>query len=101
MLQSQPLIDKVTMRSQRAPNCGDLGLEQISPIKIIDAQHINSVDGISANPKNEKEFASASHDKTIKIWDATKFTVKHDIAKAGKEMLNGLWSVQYEKQAGK
>jgi len=98
-MQIQPLADNVTGRAQRNPNCGDLGLKQISPIKMMD-DHENSVDGICANPSNEKEFASCSHDKTIKIWDATKFTIKHDIG-GGKEELGGLWSVAYDKQAGK
>ena len=100
MQTSQPLADNVTGRTQRNPNCGDLGLPQISPIKMID-EHVNSVDGICAHPTNEKEFATCSHDRTIKIWDATKFTLKHDIEKAGKEQIGGLWSIAYDKQAGK
>jgi len=100
MMQSQPLVDNVTGRTQRAPNCGDLGIPIIEPFKIID-EHVNSIDGLTAHPQNEKEFASCSHDKTLKIWDATKFTLKHDIARAGKEELGGLWSVAYEKQTGK
>jgi WD40 repeat protein len=104
MIASQPLGDNVTGRAQRNPNCGDMGITQISPIKIIDAEHINSVDGIAAHPTNEKEFASCSHDETLKIWDATKFTLKHDIGEGLQKKpsaLGGLWSVAYDKQAGK
>lgn len=35
-------------------------------------EHENSVDCISANPRNPNEFATGSHDKSIKIWDASR-----------------------------
>ena len=57
-------------------------------------EHLNSVDGLQANPTNPKEFTSASHDKTIKIWDATKFTPK--VTLTGHE--SGVWCVNYNKK---
>ena len=35
-------------------------------------EHVNSVDCICVNPKNANEFATGSHDKTIKLWDVNK-----------------------------
>lgn len=55
---------------------------------------MNSVDGLQANPNDSKEFTSASHDKSIKVWDATKFTPKATLVGHG----NGVWCVNYNKK---
>lgn len=58
--------------------------------------HENSVDAICANPQTDKEFATASHDHTIKLWDAPKYGVKGTIK--GHE--KGVWALEYD-EAGK
>jgi U3 small nucleolar RNA-associated protein 13 len=58
--------------------------------------HENSVDAICANPQSDKEFATGSHDHTIKLWDAPKYGVKGTIK--GHE--KGVWALQYD-NAGK
>jgi WD40 repeat protein len=71
--------NKVERISTTITDCGDLGLPIIKPFKTVRGmflhflstlEHENSVDALSANPVSENEFATASHDKTIKIWDA-------------------------------
>lgn len=54
------------------------------------------MDAICANPQTDKEFATGSHDHTIKIWDAPKYGVKGTIK--GHE--KGVWALQYD-QSGK
>jgi len=54
------------------------------------------VDAICGNPNSEAEFASGSHDHTIKLWDAPTCRAKgmlrgHDL---------GVWSLSYD-SAGK
>jgi len=49
------------------------------------------VDCVSANPKNETEFATGSHDKTIIVWDA-------ETAKPKKQLTGnaqGIWNLNY------
>ena len=56
-----------------------------------DLEHQNSVDCIAANPANPNEFATGSHDKSIKIWDVNTF-------KSTKTLLGhqqGVWCVNY------
>jgi len=38
---------------QKNMNCGDLGIEQVLPVKQI-REHENSVDGLATTPHNEK-----------------------------------------------
>ena len=52
---------------------------------------MNSVDAITANPKNDKEFSSGSHDKSIKVWDAT--TQKCIKTLTGHSQ--GVWALEY------
>lgn len=54
--------------------------------------HENSVDAICANPQTDKEFATGSHDHTIKLWDAPKYGVKGTLK--GHE--KGVWALQYD-----
>ncbi len=52
-------------------------LKEIKPIAVLRGivhfiyllEHENSVDCISANPTNQNEFVTGSHDKSIKLWD--------------------------------
>ena len=53
--------------------------------------HDNSVDALTANPKTDKEFASGSHDRTIKIYDSSTFKVRQTLK--GHE--DGIWSLVY------
>jgi WD40 repeat protein len=76
-------------------NKGDIGLPEIFPIKEI-REHENSVDALCANPTNEKEFSTASHDQTIKIWDAPSYKCRATMK--GHE--KGVWSLMYD-QTGK
>ena len=59
-------------------------------------EHENSVDALAANPSNEAVFATASHDRTIRIWDASR--VKCLGILKGHE--KGVWSCVYD-NAGK
>jgi len=57
---------------QQNTDQGDLGLPEVFAFKSI-REHENSVDAICANPVRDTEFATASHDATVKIWDAPNF----------------------------
>lgn len=48
---------------------GDLGVLEIYPTATL-RKHDNSVDAVANNPKSDNQFATGSHDRTIKIWDA-------------------------------
>jgi len=126
IMQGNPMIEeKQTKIYMRGENVGDLGIPEVYPIKemrgkyliqrnsnqimnriylhfklrtytYLFKEHTNSVDAIQANPKNEKEFATASHDETIKIWDATKHTVR--LTMKGHE--KGIWSLNYDRPTG-
>lgn len=54
--------------------------------------HDNSVDALVGNPKTDKEFASGSHDRTIKIYDSNTFKVRQTMK--GHE--DGIWSLSYD-----
>ena len=64
---------------------------QLSPCYI---EHENSVDCISANPKNENEFVTGSHDKTLKLWDLAAGKSKLTLTGHGQ----GVWCVNYDQQ---
>ena len=49
------------------------------------------MDCISANPKNEKEFATGSHDKTIIVWDAETGKPKKTLSGNAQ----GIWNLNY------
>ena len=46
---------------------------------------------MSANPKNEKEFATGSHDKSIIVWDAEKAKPKKTLTGNAQ----GIWNLNY------
>lgn len=86
-------------------NKGDLGLPEIFPVKELRRKfpikfwkislllaHDNSIDAIAVNPTTEKEFSTASHDTTLKIWDAPTYKCKATLT--GHE--KGVWSLQYD-----
>jgi len=54
------------------------------------------VDAIQANPCKETEFATASHDKTIMVWDAPSYKCRMIIK--GHEL--GVWAVSYDRPTG-
>jgi WD40 repeat protein len=54
--------------------------------------HDNSVDALCINPTTEKEFSTASHDQSIKVWDAP--TYKPRVTMTGHE--KGVWSLMYD-----
>jgi WD40 repeat protein len=54
-------------------------------------EHENSVDAIDANPKNDNEFATGSHDKTIKVWDVKAEKSIYTIA----AHTMGVWCINY------
>ena len=56
-------------------------------------EHENSVDCIDTNPKNQNEFVTGSHDRTIKIWDIQKEKCIKTLT-GNKE---GIWSIHYNK----
>ena len=71
-----------------------LNLPEIQPIHTI-IEHENSVDSVAVNRgANNAQFATGSHDRTLKIWDSEKLncvtTMKgHD---------GGVWCVTYNPQ---
>ena len=87
-------------------NKGDLGLPEIFPVKELrrkffsyikfrqfsNLAHDNSIDALAINPTTEKEFSTASHDTTLKIWDSQTFKCKSTLK--GHE--KGVWSLQYD-----
>lgn len=56
------------------------------------AAHENSVDAITCDPTSDRLFASGSHDKTIKLWDAQKPQKALNTLTGNK---NGIWSLNY------
>lgn len=75
----------------KSPNVGAHGLPEIFPVKSV-REHENSVDALTAHPQNENVFATGSHDRTIKIWDANK--AKSLATLKGHE--KGVWSCVYD-----
>ena len=65
-------------------------LEETHPVQE-NREHGNSVDALSANPVNRAQYASASHDKTIKLWDAN----SHACLKTMRGHTDGIWSLNY------
>ena len=47
-------------------------INQITPFKVNNRAHSNSIESLAAHP-DQKTFATGSHDKSIKIWDAVTF----------------------------
>jgi len=76
---------------EKNPNIGSHGLPEIFATTTI-REHENSVDALTANPQNENVFATASHDRTIKIWDASKGKCLGTMK--GHE--KGVWSCVYD-----
>jgi len=72
-------------------NQGDLGCIQINPTLKIKA-HENSVDALTVDPTSEKLFATGSHDKTVKLWDATKPQKALNVLTGNKQ---GVWCLNY------
>ena len=54
--------------------------------------HTDSVDALSVDPTSDRLFASGSHDRTIKLWDATKPAKPLNTFTGNKE---GIWSVNH------
>lgn len=75
----------------RDSNHGDMEILEISPTMEL-RPHENSVDALSVDPTTLRQFASGSHDKTIKIWDAQKMTKPISTFQGNKE---GIWSLEY------
>jgi WD40 repeat protein len=63
------LSSQVSTILRRSDPQQHLKVNKIMPHSINIIENVNSVDAIDANPKNENEFVTGSHDKTIKIWD--------------------------------
>ena len=76
---------------QKNTDSGDHGLPEVFAFKSI-REHENSVDALCVNPKSEKEFATASHDQVIKIWDAPNFKCRSTL----KGHTKGVWSLAYD-----
>ena len=69
-----------------------LTLPELNAEHEIYQEHLNSVDAIAVNPANPNEFASGSHDKTLKLWDVQKAKCKATYG--GNKQ--GIWSLHYE-----
>ena len=76
---------------QKNTDSGDHGLPEVFAFKSI-REHENSVDALCVNPKSEKEFATASHDQVIKLWDAPNFKCRSTL----KGHTKGVWSLAYD-----
>ena len=63
---------------------------QINPVSE-NRDHSNSVDALSVNPVNRSNYASGSHDKTIKIWDAN----TNRCSRTMEGHADGIWSLSY------
>ena len=49
------------------------------------------MDALTVNPVDRSKYASASHDKTIRLWDAN----THQCLKTMTGHADGLWSLNY------
>ena len=65
-------------------------IEQISPVSE-NRDHQNSVDALTANPVSRAQYASGSHDRTIKLWDAN----THQCVRTMTGHNDGVWSLNY------
>lgn len=74
------------------PVCESL-LAKYSILNLLFVEHENSVDCISANPTNQNEFATGSHDKTIRLWDVQ----KQKSVKTLTGHKEGVWCINYNK----
>lgn len=76
----------------------DLMTNQIFPDHVVAKAHSNSIESLSCHP-NGKTFATGSHDKTIKLWDAG--SLKESMVLADHKYLcvikdrEGVWSLDY------
>lgn len=68
----------------------DFVTEEVNPVSE-NREHGNSVDALSANPLDRGQYASGSHDHTIKIWDAS----NHRCVKTLRGHTDGVWSLNY------
>ena len=71
-------------------NAQDFDVEEIRCVRD-NREHMNSVDALTANPVNRSNYASASHDHTIKLWDAN----SHSCLKTLRGHSDGVWSLNY------
>jgi len=76
---------------QKNMDQGDLGLPEVFAFKSI-REHENSVDALCVNPMSDKEFATCSHDQTIKVWDAPNFKCRATF----KGHTKGVWGLAYD-----
>lgn len=87
--------DALTQRSDKVyskpHDAGDLGIPEVFPSASV-KEHENSVDALTVCPSTDKEFATGSHDHTIKIWDAP--AVKCRTTLRGHD--KGIWSLKYD-----
>lgn len=56
------------------------------------------MDAIAVDPNSDRIFASGSHDRTIKMWDAQKMQKPTSVMSSNKE---GIWSLDYSKDGKK
>ena len=68
----------------------DFKVQEMNPVSE-NRDHTNSVDALSANPTDRTQYASGSHDHTIKIWDAN----NHRCVKTLRGHTDGVWSLNY------
>lgn len=59
-------------------------------------EHENSIDALCVHPTSEKEFATGSHDHTIKVWDAPAVKCRSTFKGHDK----GIWSLAYDPADG-
>ena len=71
-------------------NKQDFDIPQVRAVQTIE-DHTNSVDALTANPTNMAQYASASHDHTIKLWDAN----THSCIKTLQGHSDGIWNLNY------
>ena len=63
---------------------------EVEPVSILKNEHLNSVDSITVNaPKTQ--FATGSHDKTIKVWDTKTLKCAVNLT----DNKEGIWCVNY------
>lgn len=85
------MVQNMNVAYQKNVNMGVHGLKEIFATQTI-KEHENSVDALAANPTNEAQFATGSHDMSIRIWDANKAKCL-GIMKGHEK---GVWSTVYD-----